>query len=98
MSPAAYESRMARAFGADVQIGLPEHALFIVEGRTAVPEAAIRSVGGSIVIRPVSGLRVFATMTPTAFLALRAHPDIRFIGPVSLDIDRFNQVMGVLQK
>ena len=84
------DSAMARGFGAEIAIGEPDgRALFLVVGRGGSPEAAIRGLGGHVLVRLPGGIRVLAVLPVLAQGPLGRHPAVALAGPVTIDPDRF---------
>jgi hypothetical protein len=81
---------MARSFGARVGVTLPGQGLYLVIGRSRTPSGLVRSAGGEIVLQ-LSPLKLLAVLPVESYLGFRAHRDIVFIGPVSLDQARYAQ-------
>lgn len=89
----ATESAMANAFGAEVRVTPPETALFLVEGRKEPPTGLVSRSSGRIVLAIPGGNRVLALLSGIDYLVLLKHPEIRHIGPVSVDSDRFRRFL-----
>lgn len=84
-------STTAEAFGADVSLRADGRSLFFVVGRKGSPDAAVRSVGGSIVTHLQAPERALAVAPLAAHAELREHRDLRLAGPVSVDPQRFER-------
>lgn len=85
------ESAIARAFGAQVATARPAQGLYLVIGRGRSPFALVRGAGGTPLLQFPRSFVLLALMPFAAFLALRGHPQLRHIGPVTLDHARFEQ-------
>lgn len=85
------DSAIARAFGAQVRTVRPQLGLYLVIGRGRSPFEAVRSAGGQTLVQFPDTFVTLALMRFEAFLALRRHPHIQRIGPVTLDHARFEQ-------
>lgn len=81
----------AEAFGAEISVADNGRALFYVVARTGTPDAAVRSVGGEVITRLMTGEEVLAMAPLAAHAALRGHPDLESAGPVTIDEERFKQ-------
>ena len=88
-SPAAGSSDTARAFGAEVSVGMEGRSLFFVLGRGGPPDPAVRAAGGQIVTRLPDPRRVLAVVPLDAYSGLSRHPAVALAGPVSIDAARF---------
>jgi hypothetical protein len=84
-------SATAEAFGAEVSTPERERSLFFVIGRDGPPDAAVRSVGGTVVTHLQDPRRVLAVAPLAAHSALRHHRSLKLAGPVSIDPKRFEQ-------
>ncbi len=89
----AQRSNIARAFGAQIRVTPPDTGLFLVEGRTRPPGQIIAEFGGQIVLVIPGGNRILALLPGAAYPALLSHRDLRHIGPVSIDQERFAHFM-----
>ncbi len=85
------ESAIARAFGAQVATARPEHGLYLVVGRGQSPFTVVRSAGGTPLLQFPRSFALLALLRFETFLALRGHPRLQHIGPVTLDHARFEQ-------
>jgi len=81
----------AEAFGADVSLRADGRSLFFVVGREGPPDAAVRSVGGTVVTHLQEPRRALAVAPLAAHSQLREHRDLRLAGPVSIDPQRFER-------
>jgi hypothetical protein len=93
----AGDSNMARSFGASVDVRLQSDSLSLVVARERSPKALIQGAGGKVAIE-LSPTTVIAALPLATHLSFRNHPDLRFIGPVTLDPARYAQFMSVLQQ
>ncbi len=89
----AQRSTVAGAFGARIRITPPDTGLFLVEGRVTPPRQLIAAHGGRIVLVIPGGNRILALLPGAAYPALLSHRDLRHIGPVSIDPERFEHFM-----
>lgn len=89
-APAAGSST-AEAFGADVSLRADGRSLFLVVGHEGPPDAAVRSVGGTVVTHLQDARRALAVAPLAAHAELRAHRDLKLAGPVSVDPRRFER-------
>jgi hypothetical protein len=85
------DSAIARAFGAQVTMARAEHGLYLVIGRDRSPFMTVRSAGGLTLVQFPGTFVTLALLRFEAFLALRGHPHLQHIGPVTLDHARFEQ-------
>jgi hypothetical protein len=67
--------------------GTRVHA-FVV-GCSRPPDAAVESLGGTVVMRRPDGLRVLAVLPADGFAKLYRHPDVALAAPVTVDAERF---------
>lgn len=91
------ESPIASAMGAKVSITGPGRGMYLVISRSGSPESLVRAAQGQIVLR-LNGRKLLATLPFAGYLALRAHGEISHIGPVTIDVQRFQQVAEMLAK
>ncbi len=89
----AERSTIAGTFGARIRITPPDTGLFLVEGREMPPRQIISAHGGQIVLAIPGSNRVLALLPGTAYSGLLSHRDLRHIGPVSIDPERFEYFM-----
>lgn len=88
-------SSIADAFGASVEVGAPAGSLYLVIGFETPPRSAVIATGG----RPVSFLgatHLLALLPFEGFLALRRHPEVRMVGPVTIDPQRFARFVALI--
>ncbi len=86
-------SALAKSFGAEVSVprATPGSvSLFLVVGRDASPAAAVAGVGGRVLERLPDARKVIALMTHDAHARLQAAPEIRLVGAVAVDQERFS--------
>jgi hypothetical protein len=88
-------SATARAFGAEVDVEPPPRGLYLVVGRHGMPDAAIRSVGGEVMVRMEERDSVLAILAVDTHLALQHHPDVALAGPVTIDPERFARFVAL---
>ena len=69
--------------------------MFLVIGNSVSPERAVSNAGGSVVLK-LSAWNYLVTMPFSGYLSLKNHRDIARIGPVSVDVDRFNKMIAML--
>lgn len=81
-------SSTAQAFGAKIDLSIPNQGMYLIVGRRTPLAGLVRSAGGHITIQ-IPQNKALAILTVEAFLAFRQHPEIKFIGPVSVDQARF---------
>lgn len=85
---------LAQRFGASVSMSLPGRGLFLVVAhREADLPRLMRTAAGQIVSQ-LSPLRALVLMSLPAYLQLKNTRELAFIGPVSVDQERFAKVMG----
>lgn len=89
------DSAIARAFGAQVATVRPQLGLYLVIGRSHSPVAIVRSASGQVLIQFPGTYVTLVLMRFEAFLSLRSHPQLKHIGPVTLDHVRFEQFVSV---
>ena len=90
-------SDIAHAFGAKVGLTLNTQGLYLVTGRAQSPATLVRNNGGQVVLE-MGGVSVLATLPMTGYFAFQRHPDIGFIGPVSLDQEQFEQFVQLINR
>lgn len=89
------ESPTARRFGAKIDVTMPGDGLFFVTFRDQRARAVLTQAGGRIVYS--IGVDKVLTLLPlNRYFAVRAEDSIAFIGPVSLDQQRYARVMSLL--
>jgi hypothetical protein len=81
-------SNMANAFGANIKISIPGQGMYLVVGRDQSPVALVRQSAGKVILQ-FSDRKLLALLPTTAYLAFRGRPEITFIGPVTIDQERF---------
>ena len=84
-------SATAEAFGAEVSLRADGRSLFLVVGHEGPPDAAVHSVGGSVVTHLQEPRRALAIAPLAAHAELRAHRDLELAGPVSVEPRRFER-------
>ncbi len=89
----AKNSTMARAFGARIRVTPPDTGLFLLAGMYRPPLQLIAAHGGQIVLIVPGSNRVLALLPGAAYPALLSHRDLRHIGPISIDPERFEHFM-----
>lgn len=87
---------LANAFGAKIGLSAPDLGLYLVMGRTAGAEALVRAAGAQVIMALPGSLNLLALMPVAVFLGLRGSPEIKHIGPVTIDSARFNQFLEAL--
>ena len=86
----------AERFGAKVSVGLPGRGMFLLEAvEPDCIDSLVRSVGGQVVARIDAG-KALVVMAVTAYMGLRGHRAVRFMGPVNVDQQRLAAVLGAL--
>lgn len=88
------ESAVTAAFGASTSVSTPDQGMYLVVGRNGSPDGIIAEAGGSIVLR-LSNLRSLAMLSFEAYLQFMRTPRISFIGPVSVDQQRFERFLSL---
>nr|WP_315431534.1 hypothetical protein [uncultured Albidiferax sp.] len=89
--------QVAERFGAKVSIALPGRGLFLlVAMEPGGLDALVQGVGGRIVAR-LDACRALVVMGLASYMGLRGSRALRFIGPVSIDQQRFSTVMAAYQ-
>ena len=90
-------SSTAQAFGATIDLNVPNQGLYLIVGERTPLAGLVRSVGGTIHVQlPLN--KALAVLPVEAFLMFRQHPDISFIGPVSVDQTRFNHFIDGINR
>ena len=81
--------------GAKVCIAAPDTGMYLVIGNLSSPESLVHQYEGSIVMK-LSSLAFLATLPFHGYLALKKHAGVKKIGPVSIDMERFNRTIRML--
>ena len=92
---AAGKTSMASAMGASVNISGPENGTYLVMGESSSLESIVISAGGQVVLR-LNGRKILAVLPFTGYSALRGNRYISHIGPVTIDIERLNNLTKTL--
>lgn len=87
------ESAISRAFGAEIRTELHGAGTFLVAGREVDPAGLVRGAGGQVLLA-LDERRLLAVLPVQAGLALGRHPQIALCGPVSVDFERLQAVLG----
>lgn len=93
----AGDSQMARSLGATIGVDAQTDGLSLVVARERSPRALIQGAGGKVVME-LSPTTVIAALSLATHLSFRHHPDLRFVGPVTLDPARYAQFVSTLQQ
>lgn len=93
-SPSA-PSPIAHAFGASVEVGTPSGSLYLVIGFETPPRAAVTATGGRVVSF-LGPTHLLALLPFEGFLALRQHSEVRLVGPVTIDPQRFARFVALI--
>jgi hypothetical protein len=86
------QSPIAKAMGAKIDIAGPGTGMYLVLGDTVSPESLIVKNGGEIALK-ISTFIYLATMPFESYLELKGLREIRKIGPVTIDIEKFNRAI-----
>lgn len=89
------ESDMSRRFGATIRMDMVSQGLYLVIGRKNLPADLLRRQHVQVLLK-LTGDKLLALLPMSSYLVLRNHPDIKFIGPVDLDKNRFNHFLGLI--
>ena len=87
------KSPISEAMGAKIDITGPGTGMYLVIGDTVSPESVIVKNGGEIALK-ISAFIYLAIMPFEGYLELKGLSEIRKIGPVTIDIEKFNQVIA----
>lgn len=87
---------IADVFGAKIRVSVPDRGLYLVIGRSESPTALVSSVKGQVVLQIPNRFGLLALISIAGFFALRKHPAILHIGPVSLQTERFNHFLELV--
>jgi hypothetical protein len=90
-------SDISRNFGATIRVNMASQGLYLVIGRTNLPVDLLRTQRVQVLLK-LTGNKLLALMPIASFHGLRSHPDIEFVGPVVLDMQRFNHFLGLIRK
>lgn len=86
------QSSISEVMGAKVDITGPGTGMYLILGDTVSPESLIVKYGGEIALK-ISSFIYLATMPFESYLMLKELREIRKIGPVTIDIEKFNQAI-----
>ncbi len=86
------QSPISKIMGAKIDITGPGTGMYLVMGDTISPESLITKNGGEIALK-ISTFIYLAIMPFESYLKLKGFRDIRKIGPVTIDIERFNRAI-----
>ena len=86
------QSPVSEAMGAKIDITGPGTGMYLVLGDTVSPESLIVKNGGEIALK-ISTFIYLATMPFESYLELKGLREIRKIGPVTIDIEKFNRAI-----
>ncbi len=90
-------SDTAEAFGARIDISIPDQGLYLVVEHGLSPVGLIRQSGGRIIF-DLANHRALAVLPTQAFLAFRSYRQIAFIGPVNVEQERFARFMTLMKQ
>jgi len=83
--------------GAEISITGPEKGMYLVIGGSVSPEKLIRQNEGEIIMK-LSSRAALAMLLFSRYLILKKHPCIKKIGPVTVNVERFNKAVEMLTK
>jgi hypothetical protein len=86
------KSPISEAMGAKIGITGPGIGMYLVLGDTVSPESLIIKNGGEIALK-ISNFIYLAIMPFESYLELKGLREIRKIGPVTVDIEKFNRAL-----
>jgi len=86
------QSPISKAMGAKIDIAAPGTGMYLVLGDTVSPESLIIKNGGEIALK-ISTFIYLAIMPFESYLELKGLREIRKIGPVTIDIEKFNRAL-----
>ena len=86
------QSSISKAMGAKIDITGPGTGMYLVLGDTISPESLIIKNGGEIALK-ISTFIYLAIMPFESYLELKELREIRKIGSVTIDIEKFNQAI-----
>lgn len=89
-------SSTAETFGANITTAELGNSLFFVVSQTGTPDAAVLSVGGTVVTRMQDTRHALAIAPLAAHAELRSHRDLELAGPVSIDPKRFERFASLI--
>ena len=84
------QSSISEVMGAKIDITGPGTGMYLILGDTVSPESLIVKNGGEIALK-ISTFIYLATMPFESYLALKGLREIRKIGPVTIDVEKFNR-------
>lgn len=86
------QSPISKAMGAKIDVTGPGTGMYLVLGDTVSPESLIEKNGGEIALK-ISSFIYLATMPFESYLELKGLREIRKIGPVTIDLEKFNRAI-----
>ena len=86
------QSPISKVMGAKIDITGPGTGMYLVLGDTVSPESLITKNGGEIALK-ISTFIYLAIMPFDSYLELKGLREIRKIGPVTIDIEKFNRAL-----
>ena len=86
------QSPISEAMGAKIDITGPGTGMYLVLGDTVSPESLIVKNGGEIALK-ISTFIYLAIMPFESYLEMKGLREIRKIGPVTVDIEKFNRAI-----
>jgi len=86
------QSQISKAMGAKIDIKGPGTGMYLVLGDTVSPESLIIKNGGEIALK-ISTFIYLAVMPFESYLELKGLREIRKIGPITVDIEKFNRAI-----
>ena len=89
------ESPTAKRFGASIDMRMSGNGLFLVRFRRESGRERITQAGGRIVYSAGADA-VLAVIAVNGYFSLKNDRAIAFIGPVSLDRDRYARIMSLV--
>jgi hypothetical protein len=88
-------SDMAKAFGANIKMSLPGQGMYLVSGRNISPVDLVRQYTGKVILQ-FTEHKLLALLPTAAYTDLRSRREIAFIGPVTIDQERFTHFAASL--
>lgn len=89
-------SATAKAFGAKLELSMPDRGLYLVKGHDASLAMLVKQTGGHIAVI-LSPKTLLAILPIAGYFSLQGAAGIAFVGPVSIDQQRFARFAGLFK-
>ena len=92
-----YTVHKSGIMGARLEIAGPDISMYLVISGAVFPETLVQANKGEIVMK-LSADTLLVTLPFNGYMLLKEHPLVRKIGPVTVDIARFNKAIAMLTR